>query len=108
MGLLIAVVGAVVFLMWLLWKPSRDRQVEDSMKSIADGAEAQKARSAEWAQRAVALSRLERQGMKLHVKQDVARKHVERLEEHNEWLAQNPELSLPTNFVPHNRGHGLA
>lgn len=91
MGLLIAAVGAVVFLMWLLWKPSRALQIEDSLQSIANGAEALKARSSEWAQKTLAVSRLERQDMKLHVKQDVARKRVERLEERNVRLAQNPE-----------------
>jgi len=91
MGLLLAAVGAGVLLMWLFWKPSRALQIEDSLPSIANGAEALKARSSEWAQRALAVSRLERQDMKLHVKQDVARKRVERLEERNEWLAQNPE-----------------
>jgi hypothetical protein len=92
MGLLLAVVGAGVLLMWLFWKPSRALQIEDSLQSIANGAEALKSRSSEWAQRALAVSRFERQDMKLHVKQDVARKRVERLEERNVWLAQNTEL----------------
>lgn len=93
MGLLIAVVGAVVFLMWLFWKPSRARQVEDSLQSIANGAEALKARSSEWAQKVAAVSRLERHDMKLHVKQDVARERVERQEERNVWLAHDPTRS---------------
>lgn len=91
MGLLIAIVSAVVFLMWLFWKLSRALRIEDSPHSIANGAEDLKAHSSEWAQRAVALSRLQRQDMELHVKLDVARKRVERLEERNERLAQNPE-----------------
>jgi hypothetical protein len=91
MELLLAVVGAGVLLMWLFWKPSRALQIEDSLQSIANGTEALKAGSSEWAQRALAVSRLERQDMKLRVKQNVARKRVERLEERDVWLAQNPE-----------------